>query len=37
VTSVSASVIAITVAALVALDRLYGLDRLLTGEGRGER
>ena len=37
VTSVSASVIAITVVALVGLDRLYGLDRLLTGENRGER
>src|SRR6476646_3889577 len=37
VTSVSAVVIAVTVATLVALDRLYGLDRLLTGEGRGER
>ena len=33
VTSVSASVIAITVVALVALDRLYGLDRVLVGEG----
>jgi putative spermidine/putrescine transport system permease protein len=37
VTSVSASVIAVTVVALVALDRLYGLDRLLVGEGRDER
>jgi putative spermidine/putrescine transport system permease protein len=31
VTSVSACVIAITAAALVALDRLYGLERLLSG------
>jgi putative spermidine/putrescine transport system permease protein len=31
VTSVSASVIAITMFALVALDRLYGLDRVLAG------
>ena len=37
VTSVSASVIAITVVALVVLDRLYGLDRLLVGQDRGER
>jgi putative spermidine/putrescine transport system permease protein len=34
VTSVSAAVIAITVAFLVALDRLYGLDKLLAGRGR---
>ncbi len=31
VTSVSASVIALTMAALVLLDRLYGLERVLTG------
>jgi putative spermidine/putrescine transport system permease protein len=31
VTSVSASVIAITMLALIALDRLYGLDRVLAG------
>ena len=37
VTSVSASVIAITVVALVVLDRLYGLDRLLVGQARDER
>jgi putative spermidine/putrescine transport system permease protein len=37
VTSVSASVIAITVVALVLLDRLYGLDRLLVGQARDER
>jgi putative spermidine/putrescine transport system permease protein len=37
VTSVSASVIAVTVAALVALDRLYGLSRLLVGQDRQER
>jgi len=36
VTSVSASVIAITALALVALDRLYGLERLLSGHA-GER
>ena len=33
VTSVSACVIAITVLALVALDRAYGLERLLVGRG----
>ena len=33
VTSVSAAVIAITIVLLVALDRLYGLDRLLAGKG----
>jgi len=33
VTSVSAAVIAITVLALVALDRAYGLERLLVGRG----
>jgi len=32
VTSVSASVIAITMTALILLDRLYGLDRVLAGE-----
>lgn len=37
VTSVSASVIAVTVATLVALDRLYGLSRLLVGQDRQER
>jgi putative spermidine/putrescine transport system permease protein len=31
VTSVSACVIAVTVLALVALDRAYGLERLLVG------
>jgi putative spermidine/putrescine transport system permease protein len=34
VTSVSAVVIAITVAFMLLLDRLYGLDRLLSGRGR---
>ena len=34
VTSVSALVIAITVAFMVVLDRIYGLDRLLSGKGR---
>jgi putative spermidine/putrescine transport system permease protein len=33
VTSVSAAVIAVTVVFLVALDRVYGLDRLLAGKG----
>ncbi len=33
VTSVSASVIALTVIALVALDRLFGLERVLAGRG----
>ena len=33
VTSVSAAVIAVTVAALVVLDRAYGLERLLVGRG----
>lgn len=37
VTSVSASVIAITIVALVLLDRIYGLERLLVGRGREER
>jgi putative spermidine/putrescine transport system permease protein len=32
VTSVSASVIAITMTALILLDRLYGLDRVLAGK-----
>jgi putative spermidine/putrescine transport system permease protein len=35
VTSVSACVIAITVAAMVALDRVYGLERLLAGRAGG--
>ncbi|CCD94860.1 ABC transporter, permease protein [Bradyrhizobium sp. ORS 375] len=33
VTSVSASVIAITMTVLILLDRLYGLDRVLTAKG----
>jgi len=33
VTSVSASVIAITMTALILLDRFYGLDRVLAGKG----
>jgi putative spermidine/putrescine transport system permease protein len=37
VTSVSASVIAATVVALIVLDRIYGLERLLVGRGSGER
>jgi putative spermidine/putrescine transport system permease protein len=37
VTSVSACVIAVTVAALVVLDRGYGLERLLVGRAGGER
>ncbi|HTR84104.1 MAG TPA: ABC transporter permease [Reyranella sp.] len=37
VTSVSACVIAVTVAALVALDRAYGLERLLVGRGSNGR
>jgi putative spermidine/putrescine transport system permease protein len=36
VASVSACVIAITVAALICLDRLWGLDRLLVGQGQRE-
>jgi putative spermidine/putrescine transport system permease protein len=36
VTSVSACVIAVTVVALICLDRLYGLDRLLVGQGHGD-
>jgi putative spermidine/putrescine transport system permease protein len=34
VTSVSAAVIAITVVFLVAMDRVYGLEKLLAGRGR---
>ena len=37
VTSVSACVIAITVLALVALDRAYGLERVLVGKGSDGR
>ncbi|MBS0243800.1 MAG: ABC transporter permease [Proteobacteria bacterium] len=37
VTSVSAAVIAVTMVALVALDRAYGLETLLIGRGKGER
>ena len=37
VTSVSASVILITVLFLIAVDRLYGLERLLVGRGIGDR
>ena len=37
VTSVSACVIAITVAALIALDRAYGLERLLVGRNADGR
>ena len=33
VTSVSAAVIAVTVAFLVVMDRLYGLEKLLAGRG----
>ena len=36
VTSVSAVVIALTTVLLIALDRAYGLDRLLIGRGREE-
>jgi putative spermidine/putrescine transport system permease protein len=36
VTSVSACVIAVTILALVALDRAYGLERLLVGRGAGD-
>lgn len=36
VTSVSASVIGLTVIALIALDRVYGLERLLAGRGINE-
>ncbi len=35
VTSVSACVIAVTMGALVLLDRLYGLERALTGHRAG--
>jgi len=34
VASVSAVVIAITIVFMLLLDRLYGLDRLLSGKGR---
>jgi putative spermidine/putrescine transport system permease protein len=34
VTSVSACVIAVTAVGLICLDRLYGLDRLLVGQGQ---
>src|SRR4029450_1719263 len=37
VTSVSAVVIAVRVAALIALDRAYGLERLVVGGGGGGR
>lgn len=37
VTSVSACVIVVTIAALVVLDRLYGLETLLIGRGKGDR
>jgi putative spermidine/putrescine transport system permease protein len=37
VTSVSACVIAITVVALIALDRAYGLERLLIGRSADGR
>jgi putative spermidine/putrescine transport system permease protein len=37
VTSVSASVIAATVVALIVMDRIYGLERLLVGRGAGDR
>ena len=37
VTSVSACVIALTVVVLVALDRAYGLERLLVGRGSNGR
>lgn len=37
VTSVSAVVIALTTAALIVLDRAFGLDRLLVGGGREDR
>jgi putative spermidine/putrescine transport system permease protein len=37
VTSVSASVIAITMTVLVLLDRFYGLDRVLTAKGDAGR
>jgi putative spermidine/putrescine transport system permease protein len=34
VASVSAVVIAVTIVFMLLLDRLYGLDRLLSGKGR---
>jgi putative spermidine/putrescine transport system permease protein len=34
VTSVSAVVIAITVVFMIAMDRLYGLEKLLSGRGK---
>ena len=37
VTSVSAAVIAITVIFLVAVDRVYGLERLLVGPGSSDK
>ncbi len=37
VTSVSACVIAVTVAALIVLDRVYGLEALLIGRGKSDR
>lgn len=37
VTSISASVIAITMTALILLDRFYGLDRVLAGKSDAER
>lgn len=37
VTSVSAAVIGVTIVALVALDRAYGLEALLVGRGKGDR
>jgi putative spermidine/putrescine transport system permease protein len=37
VTSVSAVVIAMTVVALVVLDWLFGLERLLVGGGKEDR
>jgi putative spermidine/putrescine transport system permease protein len=37
VTSVSACVIAVTVLALVVLDRAYGLERLLVGRSADGR
>jgi putative spermidine/putrescine transport system permease protein len=37
VTSVSACVIAITMTALILLDRFYGLDRVLAGKGDSGR
>jgi putative spermidine/putrescine transport system permease protein len=36
VTSVSAAVIGVTVVAMVALDRFFGLERLLMGKGRDD-